>query len=47
MGKPKGKKPLRKPWRRWEDNVKMGIQEVGCGGIGSSWLTIGTSGGHL
>ena len=30
MGKPEGKRPLRKPRRRWEDNSKIDIQEVGC-----------------
>jgi len=28
-----GKRPLRRPRRRWEDNIKMGLQEVGCGGM--------------
>jgi hypothetical protein len=31
VGKPEGKKPLGKPWLRWEDNIKMDLQEVGCG----------------
>ena len=31
MGKPEGKTPLRRPRRRWEDNIKMDLQEVGCG----------------
>jgi hypothetical protein len=31
MGKPEGKKPLGRPRRRWEDNIKMDIQEVGEG----------------
>jgi hypothetical protein len=33
VGKPDGKRPLRRPRRRWEDNIKMDIQEVGgdCG----------------
>ena len=31
MGKPEGKRPLGKLGYRWEDNVKMGLQEVGCG----------------
>ena len=30
MGKPEGKRPLRRPSDRWEDNIKMDIQEVGC-----------------
>ena len=29
--KPEGKKSLERPRRRWEDNVKMDLQEVGCG----------------
>jgi hypothetical protein len=29
--KPEGKSPLRRPRRRWEDNIKMDLQEVGCG----------------
>jgi hypothetical protein len=29
--KPKGKKPLGRPRRRWENNIKMHLQEVGCG----------------
>jgi hypothetical protein len=29
--KPEGKSPLGRPRRRWEDNIKMGLQEVGCG----------------
>ena len=31
MGKPEGKKPLRRPRRRWGDNIKMDLQDVGCG----------------
>ena len=31
MGKPEGKRPLGRPRRRWEDNIKMGLQEVGEG----------------
>jgi hypothetical protein len=30
--KPEGKRPLRRPRRSWEDNIKMDHQEVGCGG---------------
>jgi len=30
--KPDGKTPSGKPRRRWEDNIKMDLQEVGCGG---------------
>ena len=31
LGKPEGKRPLGKPRRRWEDNIKLDIQEVGRG----------------
>jgi hypothetical protein len=31
MGKPEGKRPLGRPRRRWEDNIRMDLQEVGCG----------------
>jgi hypothetical protein len=30
VGKPEGKMPLGRPIRRWEDNIKMDLQEVGC-----------------
>ena len=33
VGKPEGKKPRRRPRRRWEDNINMDLQEVGCGGM--------------
>ena len=40
VGKPEGKRPLGKPRRRWEDNIKMDLQEMGRGlwgldGVGS------------
>ena len=31
VGKPEGKRPLGRPGRRWEDNIKMDLQEVGRG----------------
>jgi hypothetical protein len=31
VGKPEGKRPLGRPRRRWEDNVRMDLQEVRCG----------------
>ena len=31
MGKPDGKRPLGRPRRRWEDNIKMDLEEVGRG----------------
>jgi hypothetical protein len=33
VGRPEGKRPFGRPRRRWEDNIKMDLQEVGCGGI--------------
>jgi hypothetical protein len=48
VGKPEGKTSLGRPMRRWEDNIKMNLQEIRCGGMnGSSWLRIRTGGGHL
>jgi hypothetical protein len=34
VGKPEGRRPLGRPRRRWEDNIKMDLREVGCGGHG-------------
>jgi len=31
VGKPEGRKPLGRHRRRWEDNIRVGLQEVGCG----------------
>jgi hypothetical protein len=36
VGKPEGKRPLGRPRHRWEDNIRMGCQEVGCGGM--DWI---------
>ena len=33
LGKPVGKRPLGKPRRRWQDNIKIDLQDVGCGGM--------------
>jgi hypothetical protein len=33
VGKSEGKRPLGRPRRRWEDNIKMDLPEVGCGVI--------------
>ena len=30
VGKPEGKRPLETPRHRWEDNIKMDLEEVGC-----------------
>ena len=37
VGKPEGKRPLGRPWRRWED-IKMDLQAVGCGGM--DWIKL-------
>jgi len=38
VGKPDGKRPLGRTRRRWEDNIKIHIQELGCGG--SDWIKL-------
>jgi hypothetical protein len=38
VGKPEGKRPLGRPRLRWEDNIKMDLQEVGCGGM--DWIEL-------
>jgi len=38
VGKPERKRPLGRPRRRWEDNVKMDIKEVACGGM--DWIEL-------
>jgi hypothetical protein len=38
VGRPDGKKPLGRPRARWEDNIKMDLQEVGWGGI--AWIAL-------
>jgi len=38
VGKPEAKRPLGRPRRRWEDNTKMDLQEVGCGVV--DWLEL-------
>ena len=37
-GKPEGKRPLGRPRHRWEDNIKMDLQEVECGGM--DWIDL-------
>ena len=39
LRKSEGKRPLGGPRRRWEDNSKMVLQEVGCGGM--DWIELG------
>jgi hypothetical protein len=38
VGKPEGKRPLRRPRHRWEDNIKMDLREIGWGGI--DWIDL-------
>ena len=38
VGKPEGNRPLGRPRRRWEDNIKMDLREVGCGGM--DWIEL-------
>ena len=38
VGKPEGKRPLGRPRRRWEDNIKMDLMEVGGGG--GDWMEL-------
>jgi hypothetical protein len=48
VGKPEGKRSLGRPTRIWEDNIKMVFRKWDVGvWTGSSWLRIGTGGGHL
>jgi hypothetical protein len=48
VGKPKGKRPLRRPRHRWEDNIRMDPRETGFRGVDwNMWLRIGTGGGLL
>jgi hypothetical protein len=38
VGKPEGKRPLGRPRYRWEGNIKMDLQEVGCAGM--DWIEL-------
>jgi hypothetical protein len=38
VGKPEGKRPLGRPRRRWEDNIKMGVRERGWDGM--DWINV-------
>jgi len=38
VGKPEGKRPLGRLSRRWENNIKMDLQEVGCGSM--DWIEL-------
>jgi hypothetical protein len=48
VGRPEGKRPLGRPRRRWKDNIKMDLKELGWEAwTGLIWLRIGTCGGLL
>jgi hypothetical protein len=38
MGKPEGKRPLGRPRRRWENNIRMDLREIGWGGM--EWIDL-------
>jgi hypothetical protein len=38
FGRPEGKRPLGRPMRRWEDNIKMDLREIGIDG--SNWIQL-------
>ena len=38
VGKPEGLRPFERSRRRWEDNIKMDLQEVGC--VGTDWMDL-------
>jgi hypothetical protein len=42
VGKPEIKRPLGRPWYRWEDGIRMGLREIDWGYSGFRWLRIGT-----
>jgi hypothetical protein len=48
VGKPEGRRPLGRRRRRWEDGIRMDLEEIGWGvWRGFTWLRIGTVGGLL
>jgi hypothetical protein len=47
MGKPEVKRPLGRPRRKWVNNIKMDLREIGVVWTRLMWLRIGTSGGLL
>jgi hypothetical protein len=44
LGKPEGKRPLRRPRHRWEDNIRMDVREIGWEGVDWMHLTQGRDG---
>jgi hypothetical protein len=48
VGRPEGRRPLGRPRRRWKENMKLDLREIGFGvWIGFIWLRIGTGDGLL
>ena len=45
VGKPEGKRPPGIPKHRWEDNIKMNLQEVECGGV--NWIELAQDRGQV
>ena len=45
VGKPEGKRPMGRTRRRWKDNIKMDLQEVGCGGM--DWIELAQDRGQV
>jgi hypothetical protein len=44
VGKPEGKRPLGRPRRRWVDNIKMDLREIGWDGM--DWIDLAFVNGH-
>jgi len=48
VGKPESRRPLGRPKRRWDNDIKIDLQEVGSvAWTGFIWLRMGTDDGHL
>jgi len=45
VGKLEGKRPLGRPRHRWEDNIKMDLQDMGC--EGTDWIDVAQHKGHV
>ena len=45
VGKPEGKRPLERPRRRWEDNIRMDLQEVGL--VYENWIGLAEEKGQV
>jgi hypothetical protein len=42
VGRPEGKRPLGRPWHRWEDNIKLDLREIGIDG--ANWIQLAQDG---